>query len=113
MDAYIWRTVGSYKYVCGYTGSDLYGTGTQTNPFKTLTAAYWYGSAGGIIVCRGIFNDNPTKAAWVTSIPYYGNNASIIGDYYGAAVWDGQGKEFLYGYFIDMGDRFKAEQFID
>lgn len=22
-------------------------------------------------------------------------------------------KEFLYGYFIDMGDRFKAEQFID
>jgi len=22
-------------------------------------------------------------------------------------------KEFLYGYFMDMGDRFKAEQFVD
>lgn len=24
-----------------------------------------------------------------------------------------QQKEFLYGYFMDMGDRFKAEQFVD
>ena len=100
MEAYIWRTTGGSKYACSYTGSDLYGTGTATNPFKTLTAAYWYGTAGGTIICRGIFNDNPTKAAWVTSIPYYGNNASIVGDYYGAAVWDGQNTEFLYGYFM-------------
>ena len=100
MDAYIWRTTTGNKYVCSYTGSDLYGNGTQTNPFKTLTAAYWYGSIGGTIVCRGIFNDNPTKASWVSSVPYYGNNASIVGDYYGAAIWDGQNTEFLYGYFM-------------
>ena len=99
MDPYIWINT-SGKFVCSYTGSDLYGNGTPTNPFKTLTAAYWYGSAGGTIVCRGIFNDNPTKVSWLSSTPYYGNNATIVGDYYGAAIWDGQNTEFLYGYIM-------------
>lgn len=90
MNAYIWRTAaGANKFVCSYTGSDWYGNGTQAKPYKSLTKAYNSGSATAPIVCRGIFNDNLIGA----------HNSQINGDYYGAAVWDGQGTNNIYGFY--------------
>ena len=89
MNAYIWRTAaGSNKFVCSYTGSDWYGNGTQAKPYKSLTKAYNSGSPTAPIVCRGIFNDNLVGA----------HNSSINGDYFGAAVWDGQGTNNIYAF---------------
>lgn len=90
MNAYIWRTAaGSNKFVCSYTGSDWYGNGTQTKPYKSLTKAYNSGSPTATIICRGIFNDNLVGA----------HNSSINADYFGAAVWDGQGTNNIYAFF--------------
>ena len=90
MNAYIWRTAaGSNKFVCSYTGSDWYGNGTQAKPYKSLTKAYNTGSATAPIVCRGIFNDNLVGA----------HNSAINGDYFGAAVWDGQGTNNIYAFY--------------
>jgi hypothetical protein len=89
MNAYIWRTAaGSNKFVCSYTGSDWYGNGTQAKPYKSLTKAYNSGSATATIICRGIFNDNLIGA----------HNSSINADYFGAAVWDGQGTNNIYAF---------------
>lgn len=90
MNAYIWRTAaGSNKFVCSYTGSDWYGNGTQAKPYKSLTKAYNSGSATATIICRGIFNDNLIGA----------HNSSINADYFGAAVWDGQGTNNIYAFY--------------
>jgi len=91
MNAYIWKTQNAgYKYVCGYTGSDYYGDGTMANPFKTLTKAYFYGTVGGTINCRGLFSDSPLGSSL--------GRGMIQGDYYGAAIWDGQGLTTLSGF---------------
>lgn len=113
MNVYIWRTVGNstYKYVCGYTGSDYYGDGTQSNPYKTLTKAF-YSTGTGAIICRGIFNDNLQGSGYNGSVLNYSNNnpgnsdggssisscSTIVGDYYGASIWDGQGVSVLSGF---------------
>lgn len=90
MNAYIWRTAaGSNKFVCSYTGSDWYGNGTQAKPYKSLTKAYNSGSPTATIICRGIFNDNLIGA----------HNSSINADYFGAAVWDGQGTNNIYAFY--------------
>ena len=89
--AYIWRTAaGTNKFVCSYTGSDLLGTGTQSNPYKTLTKAFYTGAQNLNIVCRGIFNDSLNSGNSV--------NIYISGDYIGAAIWDGQGISILSQY---------------
>lgn len=90
MNAYIWRTAaGSNKFVCSYTGSDWYGNGTQAKPYKSLTKAYNSGSATATIICRGIFNDNLIGA----------HNSQINADYFGAAIWDGQGTNNIYAFY--------------
>lgn len=87
-DTYRWRTAfASQKFVCSYTGSDLFGDGTQAKPYKTFTKSYYTSPSSGI-VCRGIFTDNLTG----------GHNTRIDADYYGAAVWDGQNVSNLYGF---------------
>ena len=96
MREYKWRTSPSGTegtttvYVDSYTGSDLYGDGTRTNPYKTLTKAF---NAKGntkptTIVCRGTFSESLT-----------GNHSTeIVGDYFGAATFDGKDTHMLYGF---------------
>jgi hypothetical protein len=42
MNAYVWRTINAgARYVCSYTGSDITGDGLATNPFASLTKAFY------------------------------------------------------------------------
>jgi hypothetical protein len=87
--AYVWKTTGSV-YVDSNYGDDTKGDGSKLHPFKTLTKADEYG--GTTIVCRGLFQENLNN----------GNHSKmIVGDYYGAAVFDGDGKYGIYGYGVN------------
>lgn len=42
MNAYVWRTINAAaRYVCSYSGSDITGDGLATNPFASLTKAFY------------------------------------------------------------------------
>lgn len=93
---YVWLTNPSGTegtttvYVDSVFGNDYQGDGKRNNPYKTLTKA-WTAKATkpSTIVCRGLFSEQMTEGT---------HNTSINGDYYGAAVFDGQGKYLMYGY---------------
>ena len=95
MRDYKWRTGSSGTegittvFVDSYTGSDVFGTGTRANPYKTLTKAFNANSTKPTtIVCRGRFSEDLT-----------GNHVcSINGDYLGAAMFDGLDTYMLYGF---------------
>ncbi len=80
-----WRkTIAGAMYVHSVLGNDTLGNGTQEKPYKTLTQA---GVISGKkkVVCIGYFSEDMNGQG------YFGANGSeIIGDYYGAAVFDGQ-----------------------
>ncbi len=87
-----WRkTISGAMYVHSVLGSDTLGDGSQAKPFKTLTKA-------GVLtnkkkaVCIGYFAEDMNGQG------YFGANGSeIIGDFYGAAVFDGQFKYTTWG----------------
>ena len=92
---YKWRkTVGgegtSVVYVDSATGSDLWGEGTRANPYQTLGKAY-RGTATkpARIICRGRFSESMADG---------NHGCSIVGDYYGAAVFDGAEYFLIYGF---------------
>ena len=96
MKDYKWRTsppLGTEGtnsvYVDSYTASDLFGEGTRTNPYKTLTKAYSAKTTiPTYIICRGYFSEDLT-----------GNHScEIRGDYLGAATYDGLDTYMLYGF---------------
>ncbi|MCR4800387.1 MAG: hypothetical protein K5860_07765 [Bacteroidales bacterium] len=87
-----WRkTIDGAVYVHSELGSDTTGDGSQEKPYKTLKKA-------GVIteykkaVCIGYFSEDMNGKGWYG---YYGSE--IIGDYYGAAVYDGQFKYTTWG----------------
>ena len=77
-------------FVDSYVGNDYLGNGTRANPYRTLTKAWnAQNTKPTKIVCRGLFSEQMTL----------GNHAcEIAGDYWGAAIFDGQNKYLLYGY---------------
>ena len=93
---YKWRTAvtsgegTTTRYVDGNTGSDLFGTGTRANPYRTLGRAYRVSDTKPTtIICRGCFSEMLVD----------GNHAcSINADYYGAAVFDGREQFLIYGF---------------
>lgn len=77
----------NYVYADAFLGNDITGNGTMQKPFRTLEQCRK--SMDRDIVCRGKFCENVTK----------GNHCRMIyGDYWGAAVYDGDGKYDLAGY---------------
>lgn len=98
MRDYVWLTAPSGTegtttvYVDSVFGDDRQGTGYRTAPYKTLTKA-WKAkeTKPTTIVCRGLFSEQMTEGTHATN---------IYGDYYGAAIFDGQGKYLIYGYNI-------------
>ena len=93
---YKWRTAVSSgegtttRYVDGNTGSDLFGTGTMANPYRTLGRAYRVSDTKPTtIICRGCFSEMLVDGNHICSI-----NA----DYYGAAVFDGRDQFLIYGF---------------
>ena len=91
-----WRTAPSgvegtaTRYVDSATGSDLFGDGTRANPYQSIGKAYRVTSTKPtMIVCRGRFSEMMAD----------GNHSCIIlGDYYGAATFDGAGHYLIYGF---------------
>jgi hypothetical protein len=85
-----WRTSNGGTYVDSFIGDDYNGDGTAQNPYQSLGRA-WRGSSGkpGTITCRGYFAEDMAD----------GNHAATIqGDYYGAAIFDGLSTYMLYGF---------------
>ena len=85
-----WRTKNGGTYVDSFIGDDYNGDGTPQNPYQSLGRA-WRGSERkpNTITCRGYFAEDMAD----------GNHlATIQGDYYGAAVFDGQSTYMLYGF---------------
>ena len=87
-----WRkTISGAMYVHSVLGSDTLGDGSQAKPFKTLTKA-------GVLtnkkkaVCIGYFAEDMNGQGY-----FCYNGSEIIGDYYGAAVFDGQFKYTTWG----------------
>ena len=78
----LYRGVGYTTGIKATTG----GTGTSCT-INVATVSAQTGPSGDII-CRGLFSDNLTGA----------QTANINGDYYGAAVWDGQSLYSIYGF---------------
>lgn len=91
MKPFAWRTRNTaYVYVDSMTGDDLNGDGTQANPYKTLGKAYrGRSTAPGTIVCRGRFCEDMADG---------NHSTAIIGDYMGAAVFDGEDTYLIYGF---------------
>lgn len=93
---YVWRTASSGTegtstvFVDGYTGSDDFGNGTRANPYKTLTKAWTAKtSKPSKIICRGVFSEMLTDG---------NHQCDIIGDYFGAATFDGLDRYLIYGF---------------
>lgn len=77
-------------YVDSYVGNDYLNDGTRQMPYRTLTKAWNAQETKPTkIVCRGFFSEQMTTG---------NHTASIDGDQYGAAIFDGQGKYLMYGF---------------
>lgn len=94
--AYKWRTAPTgvegtaTRYVDSDTGSDIFGDGTRANPYQSLGKAWRVTSTKpSLIICRGFFQEMIADGRHV---------ASINGDYYGAAVFDGADYHLCYGF---------------
>lgn len=94
--AYKWRTAPTgvegtaTRYVDSDTGSDIFGDGTRANPYQSLGKAWRVTSTKpSLIICRGFFQEMIADGTHV---------ASINGDYYGAAVFDGADYHVCYGF---------------
>lgn len=97
--SYTWRTASSGTegtttvFVDSYIGNDEQGLGTRVSPYKTLTKAWTAKSTKPTtIVCRGLFSEQITTG---------NHSCKIAGDYYGAAIFDGQEKYLVYGFTIE------------
>ena len=86
-----WRTtVTGAIYVCSKIGSDLFGDGTQANPYESLRRAWESNTTKPAnIVCRGYFCEDMGDGNHV---------CNIRGDYMGAAVFDGADTYLIYGF---------------
>jgi hypothetical protein len=87
-----WRTTTSGAvYVDSMCGSDIYGNGTQANPYQSLGKA-WRGHTTyhpSVIICRGSFCEDMSDGS---------HSTTIQGDSYGAAIFDGNGSFTCYGF---------------
>lgn len=85
-----WRTSNGGTYVDSFIGDDYNGDGTAQNPYQSLGRA-WRGSSSkpSTITCRGYFAEDMADGD---------HAATIQGDYYGAAVFDGLSTYMLYGF---------------
>lgn len=97
--SYTWLTASSGTegtttvFVDSYIGNDEQGLGTRTAPYKTLTKAWTAKQTKPAkIVCRGLFSEQMTTG---------NHSATLVGDYYGAAIFDGQDKYLVYGFAIE------------
>ena len=97
--SYTWRTASSGTegtttvFVDSYIGNDEQGLGTRIAPYKTLTKAWTAKQTKPTkIVCRGLFSEQMTTG---------NHSAALAGDYYGAAIFDGQDKYLVYGFTIE------------
>ena len=92
----VWKTGTSgtegttVVFVDSYVGNDYFGDGTRQKPYRTLTKAWnAKNSKPSKIVCRGLFSEQMTMG---------NHSCEIAGDYWGAAIFDGQNKYLLYGF---------------
>lgn len=97
--SYTWLTASSGTegtttvFVDSYIGNDEQGLGTRIAPYKTLTKAWTAKQTKPTkIVCRGLFSEQMTTG---------NHSATLAGDYYGAAIFDGQDKYLVYGFTIE------------
>lgn len=97
--SYTWLTASSGTegtttvFVDSYIGNDEQGLGTRIAPYKTLTKAWTAKQTKPTkIVCRGLFSEQMTTG---------NHSATLAGDYYGAAIFDGQEKYLVYGFTIE------------
>lgn len=88
---FIWRTQNAgYVYVDSNAGDDVIGDGTMQNPYQTLGRAYrGRGTKPNTICCRGVFSEDMADG---------NHGCTIMGDYAGAAVFDGVDKYTFYGF---------------
>ena len=93
---YVWRTAPTGTegtatvYVDSEWGSDVFGNGTRSKPYQSLTKAWVQASTKpSKIICKGIFSEQIANG---------NHSAAIQGDYYGAAVFDGAGTYVIYGF---------------
>ena len=91
-----WRTAPSgvegtsTVYADANFGSDNFGDGTRANPYKTLTKSYNAKSTKPTtIICRGTFREKLSNG---------NHSCAINGDYMGAAVYDGENVNIIYGF---------------
>ena len=83
-----WRTINSTcNYVDGDFGSDTFGNGSASTPYRTFAKA----GTSKTIICRGHFSGGLNRNG--VSGGFY-----IQGDYFGAAVFDGNFSQTLYGW---------------
>ena len=92
---YVWRTAPTGTegtqtvYVDSDWGSDVFGNGTRQKPYQSLTRAWQVDSRPSKIVCKGLFSEQVANG---------NHSATLQGDYYGAAVFDGAGTYVIYGF---------------
>lgn len=93
---YVWRTAPTGTegtqtvYVDSDWGSDVFGNGTRQKPYQSLTKAWVQASTKPTkIICKGIFSEQISNG---------NHSATLQGDYYGAAVFDGAGTYVCYGF---------------
>ena len=102
-----WRTKPSASqtegvniiYVCSRTGSDTQGNGTRQKPYRTFGKVNSVLTQSAVVVARGYFTGNVVGK--VSGTAYWFN---LRADYYGAAIYDGQGQNFLswFGSYTNM-----------
>lgn len=93
---YVWRTAPTGTegtqtvYVDSDWGSDVFGNGTRQKPYQSLTKAWIQASTKpSKIILKGLFSEQIANG---------NHSATIQGDYYGAAVFDGAGTYVIYGF---------------
>lgn len=88
---YYWRTQNTNaRYVDSDSGDDVRGDGTMQNPYKSLGKAYRISETKpSMIICRGFFSEDMADG---------NHSCTIMGDYAGAAVFDGQSIYSFYGF---------------
>lgn len=86
-----WINTGTtYCYVHSDFGSDLQGDGTMAKPYRTLQKAY--SATNKSICCIGRFTGDMNASGSI--------NRTIMGDYYGGAVFDGNNQYTIWGWIL-------------